>query len=147
MIQNNMGLVVKIAKGFNPSNAMVLDEYIQAGRIGLLKAIRTHNIKRSTFGTTAWHHIRWGILEYIKHEQMEPVLPITMEPSGETYESITDYLPNTLSEREREVILLRNQGHTFKDIGEIHGYSKSWANYIFHSGILKVKRANDIEYD
>ena len=142
-----MGLVVTVAKSFNPTNPMVMDEYVQAGRIGLLKAVRTYDIERSTFSTSAWYHIRWGILAYIKQEKKEPMLPITVEPSGNSYENITDYLPNTLSSRERDIVMLRTQGHTFKDIGEKYGYSKSWANYVFHSGVLKIQEANENIYD
>ena len=139
-----MGLIVKVAKSFNPATPMILDEYIQTGRIGLLKAIRKYDITRSTFSTSAWHHIRWAILGYIKQEYTTPTLPIMVEPSGEPHEEITDYLPNTLSDRERDVIMLRTEGRTFKDIGEIHGYSKSWANYVFHDAVVKIKEANTI---
>jgi len=120
LIEDNLGLIITVAKNFNPANPSVLDDYIQAGRIGLLKAIRTHDASRSAFATAAWHNIRWAILGYIKKEPIEHVLPITMEPSGEYRESIDDYLPNTLSDREKEVILLRTEGYTFKDIGKKH---------------------------
>lgn len=139
-----MGLIITVAKNFNPPNSFVLDDYIQAGRIGLLKAIRTHDISRGTFSTTAWHNIRWAILGHMKNEPIESVLPITMEPSGEYHEAITDYLPNTLSDREKEVIMLRTEGYTFKAIGEKTGYSKSWAHYIFCSGVKKIRQSNDI---
>lgn len=148
LIEQNMGLVVKIANDFNPINSTVLDEYIQAGRIGLLFAIRKYDETLGGFGTNAWHHIRWAILEYIKKEKKIQPPPITIEPSGEADpEDISDYLPNTLSDRERTVILLRTEGHTFTDIGKIHGYSKSWANYVFHSGVAKIQEANCGIYD
>ena len=147
LIQKHMGLVVQVAKSFNPSSPLVLDEYIQSGRIGLLKAIRAHDIKRGTFVTAAWYYIRWGILGYIKRECQESVLPITMDPSGEQQENITEYFPNTLSDRERDVLVLRTQGYTFKDIGEKRGYSKSLANGVFHSGVLKIRQAKETIYD
>ena len=143
-----MGLVIKVVQSFNPINSFVFDEYVQAGRIGLLKGIRKYNEDRSSFPTTAWNHVRWGILNYIKQEQKEQPLPITADPSGDQQkENIEDYLPNTLSDRERKVIILRTEGHTFKDIGNMHGFSKSWANYIYHSGIIKIQEANDRIYE
>lgn len=147
-IKQHMGLVVKVAQGFTPINSMVLDEYIQAGRIGLLTAIRKQNNVLSSFSTNAWHSIRWSILDYIKKEKKEQPLPITTDPSGSHQpEDIADYLPDSLSDREREVVILRTEGHTFKDIGEIQGFSKSWANYVFHSGVLKIQQANEGIYE
>ena len=140
-----MGLVVSIVKSFHPINPTVLDEYIQAGRIGLLKAVRKHDIARSSFSTTAWHYIRWAILHYIDREKTDTALPITIDPSGIQHENVSDYFPSTLSDNERNVITLRTKGYTFKDIGEIKGYSKSWANYVFHSGVAKIREANYIE--
>jgi len=147
LIKDNMGLVIKIVKSFNPSNPTIFDEYVQAGRIGLLSAIRLYDENRGAFTTIAWNHIRWSILKYIKKEQSCHVFPITVDPSGEIKENITDYFPSTLSDRERNVILQHCEGNTFKDIGEKNGYSKSWANYVFHSGIKKIQKANEGIYD
>ena len=39
LIEKNMGLVLSIVNKFNPRNQTEKDDYIQAGRIGLWKAI------------------------------------------------------------------------------------------------------------
>lgn len=146
IIEDNTGLIITVAKSLKPADQNTLDEYIQAGRIGLLKAIRSYDPSRGTFSNAAWNYIKWEILTYIKKEKSDNFLPITINPSGtfDEDEDITNYLPNTLSDREKNVVLLRNQGYSFKNIGEENGYSKSWANYVFHSGIQKIKDANKI---
>ena len=61
-----MGLVVSLARSFNPLNPIELDNYIQSGRIGLWKAIQKHDPKKGKLTTIAWNHIRWEIIRYIK---------------------------------------------------------------------------------
>ena len=45
LILENMGLVVSLARSFNPKNNQELEEYIQSGRIGLWKAIKKYDDK------------------------------------------------------------------------------------------------------
>ena len=39
LIEENMGLVIAIVNRFNPKNSLERERYIQAGRIGLWKAL------------------------------------------------------------------------------------------------------------
>ena len=43
LIEKNMGLVVSVVNSFKPQNYTERDDYIQAGRIGLWKALRKYN--------------------------------------------------------------------------------------------------------
>jgi len=52
---------------------------------------------------------------------------------------------NTLDERSRKVILLRNQGFRFSEIGTIIGVSEGSARVINHRAIKKLKEAFERE--
>ena len=43
LIEQNMGLVLSVVKCFNPKNQTEQDDYVQAGRIGLLKGISKYS--------------------------------------------------------------------------------------------------------
>ena len=65
LVSDNMALVVFLAKSLRPPNATEFDEYVQLGSIGLWKAIKKHEPKRSKLSTMAWNYIRWEIIRYI----------------------------------------------------------------------------------
>ncbi len=152
LIEKNMGLVNSVVQTFNPPDLINFDEYLQAGRIGLLKAVRNYDESRGKFSTIAWHTIKWEILSHIDDTKLD-TLPITQElTSGEITEDVTEYFPESLTAKELKVLNLRKEGHTFKSIGSIlgkefgleNGYSKSWANLIFHNSLDKIREANGI---
>ena len=57
-IKDNYGLVVSQALSFSRSYNQDLEDYIQVGLIGLLKAIRKHDPERSKLSTYATVCIR-----------------------------------------------------------------------------------------
>ena len=140
-----MGLVVSLAKGFKPKNLTELDEYIQAGRIGLLTAIRKHDPERGALSTIAWNHIRWEIMSYLDTQYKKPIptQPLYDQAAYITIDSIWELLPDTLNPIEERIIELRLQGFTFREIGnQLGGYTRGWANKLFKSSLEKIKLAN-----
>ena len=145
MIEANMGLVSSVVETFNPTSPIDFDEYKQAGRIGLLNAIRKYDETRGKFSTIAWHNIKWEILSHIENSQSRDFSMVQEPSSGIAEEDVTEYFPESLTDKELRVLNLRKEGHTFKSIGSaLGGYSKSWANLIFHNGIDKIREANGI---
>ena len=59
LIEQNMGLVVSVVNSFNPAGQEEKEQYIQAGRIGLWKALQKHDPSKSALSTYAWNPIRW----------------------------------------------------------------------------------------
>ena len=137
-----MGLVISLAKRFNPSNPQELDEYIQAGRIGLLIAIRKHNPELGALSTIAWQYIRREIRKYIKfytkfkYQEMHNNIP------SDKKEELWEYLPNNLTEQEKKIIKLKSMGHTMSEIEDKIQIGASKANKIFKTGIKKIQNAN-----
>ena len=67
LIEKNMGLVLKIVNRFNPRTQTDRDAYIQAGRIGLWKALlKFSKHGGSKFSPYAWNPIKWEIIKEIR---------------------------------------------------------------------------------
>ncbi len=71
LIDQYLALIVRVSKSFNPPNDTELEEYIQIGKIALLKAIRTHDPNRSKFITLAWNYIKWDIIRYLSNKKKQ----------------------------------------------------------------------------
>lgn len=146
IIEKNMGLVVLLAKSFNPRNKDEYDEFIQLGRIGVWKAHIKYDPTRGTFPTLAWNYIKWEILRHLDKKNPETQLeePMSIEDTKYICDSIWEYLPSNLSQKEKRVVKLRLiDRHTFLDIGNIMGYSRGWANNTYKRALEKIKHANE----
>ena len=67
LIEENMGLVVSVVESFRPQSSQERDTFIQAGRIGLWKALKKYDAsKGAALSTFAWNPIRWEIIKEIK---------------------------------------------------------------------------------
>lgn len=149
LARENYGLIVFMAKKFNPKNITELEEYISAGHIGLLKAIRHPNPKGWKLTTLVCNSVKWEILRYIKdsskmlsHSDLWDT-DIEIESNDELFESI----PDTLTENESKMIRLRSEGYTFDTIGQLMGgYTKGWVSNHLKVAINKIKRSNSLDY-
>ena len=65
IIEKNMGLVASVVKSFKPKNHVEKEDYMQAGRIGLWKALKKHDPSKAALSTYAWNPIRWEIIKEI----------------------------------------------------------------------------------
>ena len=138
LIEDNMGLVVQLAKSFT-NNPEVLDEYIQLGRIGLWRAIKKHDPKKGKLSTIAWNYIRWEIIKHFNKNKKFMHKPLYDEYLCYN-ESVKpwEYIPD-LTKLEHEVLQLKYEGCTFREIGYEFGKTKNWAYKIFN-GIRKKIR-------
>lgn len=145
LMEQNMGLVVLLVKSFKPSPHQ-LDEFMQLGRIGLWKAICKHDPKRSELSTCIWHYVKWEIQRHLykeKHRKKHLSFSAYDYPALDLdKESFWELMPDSLSRKEKRVIQLKLEGHTFVDIGSKLGYSKGWANKTFRSAVKKINESN-----
>ena len=142
LIINNMGLVKKIAKMFRPPNRTEYDEYVQVGRIGLMKAIRKHIPAKGKLTTIAWGHIKWEIMRYIKKNHgIGEQLPanITQNPTS----SFSHILPSNLSDTEIKILNFKLDGYKLTDIAKIMDMERYYLIKNYKSLIKKIKAAND----
>ena len=146
LIEQNMGLVLSIVNKFNPKNSTEKDAYIQAGRIGLWKALTKYSKNGgSKFSPYAWNPITWEIIKEIR--TLTPKLPcikLDNYTHPEIYPNIPfwEMLPNTLTATELEIIELRQAGYNFKEISTKLKRSRSHIKKHFHTAITKIKEVN-----
>lgn len=126
LIHQNYGLVVSQALCFLNDNNF--EDYIQAGLIGLLKAIRTHDKNKAIFSTFASICIKNAIstmnkkINKIGNSEFRCVLE--QDKTSDKKEDIGDYLPDFLSEENKFIVKLRIQGYTNSEIGSFISCSK-----------------------
>ena len=144
LMEENMGLVVKVAKSFCPKTKRDLDEYIQLGRIGMWKAILKHDPQKAALSTLIWLYVKWEIIRGLKNKDSGHVqLDMDFAQNTSFQLSVLDeYFPSCLTEKETKVMNMRLQSHSFSDIGKSLGYSRMWANNTYKSAIKKIQDAN-----
>ena len=143
LILQNMGLVKTIVKKFNPTNQDVYDEYLQIGRIGLLKSIRKYDKSRGSLSTFAWSCIFRSLLNHVNREKKHKLLSISTIPCYQCGEDIHEYLPNSLTDIEKSIIDLKLKGYTFKEIDNKYNANSGWSSSQYYEIIIKIRKANE----
>jgi RNA polymerase sigma factor (sigma-70 family) len=141
-VSKNTGLIINLVKPF-ANNSNELDELIQIGRIGFLKALRSYNPKHcsgASIQTLATKIIRNAVYNYLRTNKPK-ALPIDDIPEHINVR-LADYIPH-LTQLEHQILLLRYQNYTFREIGQRLGYSKGWVCKLFHNIKDKIKIANE----
>lgn len=121
-IIENQGLVISIAKGFPMRE---IDDYIQVGRIGLLKAIRTYNGLKGKFSTYAYVCIKNEMLrEYNKNKKHSKIINMNQ------FDNIQSPVPVTintddLNAEEKIIVEMRLNHSSYRDIAKELGCSRN----------------------
>lgn len=136
---------MKLARSFKPRTKEELDDLVQIGTMGLLKAIRKHDPAKGKLTTIAWGYIRWEIMRYLNNQQLAFTSQDTIVEAQAHLdcEHLWEYLPDTLSKLERQTVMLKIQGHNFEDIGKKLGYTRGWTNKVYKSALRKIQHANE----
>lgn len=149
LIEENMGLVISIVNSFNPKSDEEREEYIQAGRIGLWKAIQKYDPgKGCKFSPYARNPIRWEIIKTIsntkKYNNQTSLNNIVMEFLDICNdEDFWEYLPDCLTKEERKILESRCSGHNFSEICKSINRGRHYTKQLFMSAIKKIREANE----
>jgi len=142
LIEENMGLVVAVVNSFKPQNPTEREDYVQAGRIGLWKALKKYDsTKGAVLSTYAWNPIRWEIIKEIKSlkkNRYKP-LPHAQVPSYLNSEEFWEIIPPSFSEEEVLLLDLRRMGYKLAEMAEISGRKSSYVKRVFYKAIKKLK--------
>ena len=152
LIEKNMGLVLTIVNRFNPKNQTEKEDYIQAGRIGLWKAITKFSKNGgSKFSPYAWNPIKWEIIKEIRSikskyssSNIEEYQHIHSS-NNPTPTPFWELVPSNLTQNESEVIKLRLEGYNFIEISKELKCHRSNTKKIFQSAIKKIRETNHNE--
>jgi len=149
LIEKNMGLVMSIVNSFHPKDQTEREDYLQAGRIGLWKALKKFNPEKgNVLSTYAWNPIRWEIIKEIRSKGGKTTLfslsGIDCEPP--TLPNVEmlfwEYLPSSLNKIESHIIHLRLQGYNFKEISSKLDYNRSNIKKMYQSAVSKIRETN-----
>ena len=145
LIEENMGLVVSVVNSFKPKNATERDDYTQAGRIGLWKAIAKYQVEKgAALSTYAWNPIRWEIIKEIKSLKKGRYLTLSSEPDGyNSKESFWEICPSNISDEECHLLELRRMGYKLDEVCQIIGRSKSYVKKTRYGAIHKIRESNE----
>ena len=147
MVTQHYGLVVHQALNF-VINKQDLDDYIQSGLIGLLKAIRNYNPDRSKFSTFATVCIRNEILKHAKKQkrqrrQIPNTRPLYYKDGIRFWEAH----PDNLTDEEIHILKLKIENYTNKEIAEELACSKNDIKQKMKKLTNKLREANSEEKD
>ena len=149
LIEKHMGLVLYVVNRFNPKNHMEKDAYIQAGRIGLWKALTKFSEKGgSKFAPYAWNPIRWEIIKEIRlSKKSDETTNLNDDWAGnyvaDSESSFWECVPSTLTPLEDKVIQLRLEGYNFQEIASQLSCNRSRIRKIFNSAVEKIRVTNE----
>ena len=142
IIEKNMGLVASVVNSFKPKNHVEKEDYMQAGRIGLWKALKKHDPSKAALSTYAWNPIRWEIIKEIKSIKADRYCSISdiRIPEYKIKSEFWENYPNNHTEEECELIDLRRMGYTLEEISNIAGRARSYVKRRIYTEIQKKTR-------
>ena len=128
-------------------NKITLDDYIQAGFIGLLKAIRNHDENKSKFSTFASICIRNEILNLKRKHKKDAVvfnenLVLNNQPE-EMINHFSDYLPDHLDEEQKFIVKLKLMNYNNAEIAEHLSCSKTTVSNRIKKIAALIKESNE----
>ena len=142
LVQQNYGLVVSQALSFC-ARTNLLEDCIQVGLIGLLKAIRNYDPEKSKFSTFATICIRNEILRFKnKHKKHNNCIHIVDNISYSDKTPIWEFLPDNLSKEDRRILDLKKSNFTKKEMCDMIGCSKRELDKKIARLIKKLKYDN-----
>lgn len=144
LVRENIGLVIAQALKFKPTRVTDIDDYIQAGSIGLLKAIRKYEPEKGKLSSFAWPSIWREIVHEANRFKDNGNQSLEFDIAVEAVSHLSDWLPD-LTEDQLRIFTLRAEGHTLKEIGEEFGKTKEWARQQLNVIITKIRDLNDEE--
>lgn len=143
LIDKHFGLVVTQVRRFKPSRVCDKDDFTQVAQIGLLKAIRTFDATKGAFGPYAARVIRNSLCNEIRKFRDKTEILMNGEEvlDAERSPAMWESLP-TLSSRDIEIVELKRQGFTNKEIGEKLGSTKETIRRALQAVKVRIREAN-----
>ena len=156
LVHQNYGLVVAQALKFVSDDKGSLEDYIQVGLIGLLKAIRKHDADRAKFSTFASACIKNELINFsnrslkrgkkVKIMYNTDLLLTTLSENANFHyrekEKLFEIEHELLTEEQRIIFKRKMQNYSNKEIAEEIGCSKGSLKNKFRQIIKLLREAN-----
>ena len=149
LVHTHYGLVVSQALRFSSHRSSV-EDHIQVGLIGLLKAIRNYDPEKSKFSTFATVCIRNEIFRYTRKNKAKSI-PLDAQTKGVVHrtddwymptEGIWEYIPDGLTDKEKLVLQMKFENYTHKEIADAICCSKGRVKNSLKKIISLLQRVN-----
>ena len=150
LVSENYGLVVSQALSFLSDNKISLEDYIQAGLIGLLKSIRKFEKGKSKFSTFASVCIKNEMLNLKRKNKRDLVIfnedIVNSNHPEFISSSFFEYLPDCLEEEDKFIIKLKLMNHTNSEIADYLSCSKSTVSNKIKKITKIIKESNPCDH-
>ncbi len=138
-INEHLPLVKYLVAKFRPKSAEERDRLIQAGRIGLWKAIELHDPAQGKLTTLAYRGIFWEIIRELKQTKPLGEEISIFFPFSENKNSTSEYTNlEKLSTKERLIFNMRLEGLTFREITYILEWKRGEVYQIYRKIVRKL---------
>lgn len=142
LVSKHYGLVISQALYFCKHKRSILDDYIQVGCIGLLKAIRNYSPEKSKFSTFATTCIRNELLRYNTKESRFRYLPLN-DYKGKQSVLVWEYLPDTITKKELQIIKLKTKNYSIREICDELFCTRKEFRRMYKDIIKKLRKSNE----
>jgi len=143
LIKDNMALVISIADSFCPRNYTEREDLIDAGRIGLWKALQKYESDKGALSTYAWQPIKWAIIKEMKNIRQSNIsIDNIAEPHISEHPPFWELLNIKINAEDREILMLRRQGYKFKEICELVSKTHSSVKNRYYKTVKAIKKAH-----
>lgn len=151
LVRDNYGLVVSQALSFLEKNPLTtLDDYIQVGLIGLLKAIRKFDEKKAKFSTFAVVCIRNELLNHVrKYKKKNKVIfndNITKRAIKQnayiSKENLFEYTPDHITQEQNFILKLKLENHNNREICDLLSCTRRELDNKIRELIVVLREAN-----
>jgi len=143
LIQQNMPLVISIANSFKPKNSTELNDLIDAGRIGLWKALRKYDPDKGKLSTYSWRPIQWAMIQEVRKNRRFTYMCDISSPVVYDSEAVWEYLPDSLTSLEKQILALRWEGYRFSEICDLVNEPANSIRNKFYRLLKKIKHSNE----
>tara|TARA_R110000744_G_scaffold174750_4_gene293512 strand:+ start:1652 stop:2104 length:453 start_codon:yes stop_codon:yes gene_type:complete len=117
-----------------------LEDYIQVGFIGLIKAYRKFDPEKGCFENYAKVCVRNEVMVALKKKVKNTVYHKKSDKSDIV---VWEVVPDSLSDTEKIVIKMRCQNYTNKEIAEMLCLTKTYVKQVYANCIKKLRSANE----
>lgn len=142
IIQENYGLANSITQKFYHKNSgLCFEDMLQVSLMGILKAHRNHDPQKSKFSTFATCCIRNDLIKFIKKNKEDTAYtnPIS---SYVPDVSISEYLPDSLTDTEKQIVMFLNSKFKNHEIRKKLNMKKTKYEKTVRSLLKKIAIAN-----
>lgn len=143
LFEANYGLLVSQAISFRPRNQDELDDFIQAGSIGMINAIKTYNPKMSALSTHICNCVKNSIINFIKANKKHKAFDINNNIEQKSSDLLFEYLPDNLTDIDYLIINMKLQGLTRKEMAKQLNCKENNVKYKVKKTFEKIRNANE----